>query len=410
MLPQLERYHSLVPLDTNHRKSTYCFNYQSWLYKAKNSKNGRLYALRRLEGAIQRVICPSPTSLIQDPGYRLTNEHAIQAVMKEWKRIKNPCIVTVHEIFTSREFGDSSLIFAYDYHPLSKTLYELHFQQSSGPRYKTGPIAEETLWGYICQITTALKAIHSHKLAARCLELSKIIADGKRIRLAACSILDVVQYEAGAQKPMQELQQEDLVKFGKLMLSLATNQLPGHLNVQTALESLNTKYSQSLQEAIAWLINPSAVDDAKNIEHFIGGIALQMTKFFDFALHESDDTKSHLSRELENGRVARIMAKLHAVNDHPFLQNWSETANRYSLKLFCDYVFHQVDKDGKPYVSLGHMLTCINKLDAGIEELVPLTSPDNQSSVIISYRELKNMLERSFNELLKQSRSPSVPQ
>ncbi|KAK0633724.1 hypothetical protein B0T14DRAFT_415424 [Immersiella caudata] len=392
MLPQLERYHSLVPLDTNHRKSTTCFNYQSWLYKAKNSKNGRLYALRRLEG------------------YRLTNEHAIQTVMKEWKRIKNACIVTVHEIFTSREFGDSSLIFAYDYHPLSKSLQELHFQQSSaGPRFKTGSISEETLWGYICQITTALKAIHSNNLAARCLELSKIIVDGKRIRLAACSILDVVQFESGAQKPLQELQQEDLVKFGKLMLSLATNQLPSHLNVQTALESLSSKYSQSLKEAIAWLINPSAVDDSKSIEHFIGGIAFQMTKFFDLALQESDDTKFHLSRELENGRLARILSKLHAINDHPCLLNWSETGDRYSLKLFRDYVFHQVDKDGKAYVSLGHMLTCINKLDAGIEELVPLTSPDNQSSLIISYRELKNMLERSFNELQKHSKTSGAP-
>jgi PAB-dependent poly(A)-specific ribonuclease subunit 3 len=395
MLPELERYHSLVPLDTNHRKSTSCFNYQSWMYKAKNNKNGRLYALRRLEG------------------YRLTNEHAIQTVMKEWKRIKNACIVTVHEIFTSREFGDSSLIFAYDYHPLWKTLQELHFQQSSGPRFKTpGSIPEETLWGYICQITTALKAIHSSNLAARSIELSKIIVDGKRIKLAACSILDVVQFESGSQKSLQDLQQEDLIKFGKLMLSLATNQLPSHLNVQVALESLNSKYSQTLKEAIAWLISSSSMDDSKSIENFISGISSQMTKFFDLALQESDETKSHLSRELENGRAARIMMKLDAINDHPSLANipnWSETGDRYPLKLFRDYVFHQVDRDGKACVSIGHMLTCINKLDAGIEELVPLTSPDNQTSLVISYRELRNMLERSFNELQKHSKNSGAP-
>jgi len=46
----LERYHNLFSLDTNHRKSTSCFNYQSWMYKAKNNRNGRQYALRRLEG------------------------------------------------------------------------------------------------------------------------------------------------------------------------------------------------------------------------------------------------------------------------------------------------------------------------------------------------------------------------
>lgn len=49
-LPQLERWHSLFPLDTNNRKNTSSFGYPSWVYKAQNSRTGRYYALRRLEG------------------------------------------------------------------------------------------------------------------------------------------------------------------------------------------------------------------------------------------------------------------------------------------------------------------------------------------------------------------------
>lgn len=342
-------------------------------------------------------------------GYRLTNEHAVLTVSKEWKKIKNACIVTVHDIFTCRDFGDSSLIFAYDYHPLAKTLQEVHFPQNSGRPFKNPTaITEELLWGYICQITTALNAIHSHNLAARCIELSKIIVDSKRIRLAACSILDVVQFESGTQRSVQDLQQEDLVKFGKLILSLATSILPTHLNIPAALETLNAKYSPSLKDAIAWLIAPPAMEDSKTIDHFSNGISSHMTKFFDLALQEGDEVKLHLARELENGRVARIMMKLDVINDHPSLANmpnWSETGDRYPLKLFRDYVFHQVDRDGKACVSLGHMLTCINKLDAGIEELVPLTSQNNETSLVVSYRELKSMLERSFNEILKHSKT-----
>lgn len=41
---------------------------------------------------------------------------------------------------------------------------------------------------------------------------------------------------------------------------------------------------------------------------------------------------------------------------------WSETGDRYLLKLFRDYVFHQVDENGKPIVDIAHVLTCLNKV------------------------------------------------
>ena len=41
---------------------------------------------------------------------------------------------------------------------------------------------------------------------------------------------------------------------------------------------------------------------------------------------------------------------------------WSETGDRYIIKLFRDYVFHQVDEKGHPVMDLGHVLTCLNKV------------------------------------------------
>ncbi|KAL2180720.1 uncharacterized protein P884DRAFT_191772 [Thermothelomyces heterothallicus CBS 202.75] len=391
-LPQLERWHSLFPLDTHNRKNTSSFGYPSWVYKAQNSRTGRYYALRRLEG------------------YRLTNEKAILTVMKEWKKIRSANIVTVHEVFTTREFGDSSLIFAFDYHPLSKTLQENHLQPVHGNRYRApSSVPENVIWGYICQITNALKTIHSSKLAARCLEPSKIIiSDNNRIRLSACSILDVVQFESNT-KSVQELQQEDLVKFGKLILSLTTNTLPAHLNnIPAALESLGAKYSANLKDAVAWLVTPPNPGEPKSIEHFISGIATHMTTFFDLALQDNDEKQFHLARELENGRAARIMMKLMTIVERGELggaQAWSETGDRYQLKLFRDYVFHRVDADGKPNLSIGHMLSCLNKLDAAIDEMVVLTSRDNETVFVLTYRELKQMFDRAFNELVKHSKT-----
>jgi ABC-type uncharacterized transport system YnjBCD ATPase subunit len=42
--------------------------------------------------------------------------------------------------------------------------------------------------------------------------------------------------------------------------------------------------------------------------------------------------------------------------------SWSETGDRYLLKLFRDYVFHQVDEMGNPVVDMAHVLQCLNKV------------------------------------------------
>jgi len=42
--------------------------------------------------------------------------------------------------------------------------------------------------------------------------------------------------------------------------------------------------------------------------------------------------------------------------------NWSETGDRYLLKLFRDYVFHQVDENGSPFVNLAHVIQTLNKV------------------------------------------------
>ncbi len=73
------------------------------------------------------------------------------------------------------------------------------------------------------------------------------------------------------------------------------------------------------------------------------------------------------------------------------------------LKLFRDYVYHQVDADGKPVLGMGHMISCFTKLDAASEERIMLTSRDNETVFITTYRELKQMFDRSFNELVKHS-------
>ncbi|KYK57019.1 PAB-dependent poly-specific ribonuclease subunit PAN3 [Drechmeria coniospora] len=386
-LPQLDNYHSLVALDTTHRKNADIYGYPSWVYKAFSSKNGNLYCLRRLEG------------------FRLTNENAIRSV-KEWRKVDNGNVVTIHDAFTTRAFGDSSLIFVQDYHPLSKTLTELHLTAGPGhgSRFQPpkGPIAETTLWGYISQIANALRAIHATNLAARCIDVSKILLTHKnRIRLNACSVLDVVQFDSG--RTTEELQQDDFVQFGRTMLSLATNTPPVHLtNLQASLEQMGRSYSVEMRDTIVWLLSPPRAPARKTIDEFIRGIAGHIVASFDQGLHQADELNTALFRELENGRAARLLLKLGTVNERFEFDGdraWSENGERYMLKLFRDYVFHQVDGNGNPVLDVGHMLRCLSRLDAGTDERVCLTSRDEQTSFLVSYKELKKQLGNAFGEL-----------
>lgn len=49
----------------------------------------------------------------------------------------------------------------------------------------------------------------------------------------------------------------------------------------------------------------------------------------------------------------------HRFNQDP---NWAETGDRYLLKLFRDYLFHQVTPEGAPWVDLAHVVQSLNKV------------------------------------------------
>ena len=340
----------------------------------------------------------------------MTNDKAIRSV-QNWKRVCCGSVVTVHDAFTNRSFQDSSLIFVTDYHPMSKTLAEQHLDGPNRIQGRVGGasgshIPEQILWSYVTQIASALKAIHSVGLAARIIEPSKILLTGKnRIRLNACAIMDVVQFES--QRKLEELQQQDLVSFGQLILGLGANSPALAHNPSKQMEHFSRAYSPQLNNSVYWLLNGMQTDTERNIDVFVTGISTQLISTFDSALHLDDQLTSDLSRELENARIVRLLTKLNFITERPEYEHdrqWSENGERYFLKLFRDYVFHQVDAQNAPVVDLGHVLACLNKLDAGTDEKVTLISRDEQSCFVVSYKELKKAVESSFQALLKPAR------
>lgn len=340
-------------------------------------------------------------------GFRLTSEQAIRAA-QPWKHLVNASVVRVVDIFTNRSFGDSSLFIVTDYHPLSKTLAEYHHighgRQVRG-RNSIDQVSETVLWSYVTQLASAVKAVHSNGLAARVIDTSKVLVTSKnRVRLNGCAVLDVVQHESTTS--LAHLQRQDLVNLGLTILSIGANVADASQNFARSMDQFKRYYKPELQTAVVWLYSAQQHQD-RTIDQFINLISPQMIASLDAALHADDCLYGDLAREAENARLVRLLTKLNLINERPEFEHdrqWAENGERFFLKLFRDYVFHQVDAQGHPVIDLAHVLSCMNKLDAGSDERITLVSRDEQNCFVVSYRELKKAVESAFSDLSNHSR------
>ncbi|ORX88988.1 hypothetical protein K493DRAFT_331279 [Basidiobolus meristosporus CBS 931.73] len=381
-------YHSLYPLDSpNQAKSTQAFGYPTSVYKAASSIDGKLYVLRRIEG------------------YRLTNEAAMSTI-ENWRKISHPNIVSVREAFTTKAFGDHSLVFVYDYHPCSTTLADQYLHPnailpSARNSLSADNITEVKFWSFVVQITSALRTLHAGGLAACILDPTKILITGKnRIRLNCCGIYDMLSY--ASTRNTAHYQQEDLLQFGQLLTCLACNSSSALANLPKSIDFIARHYSPDVKNLILYLLSKPST--TKNIDDIIGMLGPKMLLELNRTHYYNDFLENELSTELENGRIARLMMKLGFINERPEFDldpSWSETGDRYLIKLFRDYVFHQVDENGNPVLDIAHVLSCLNKLDAGLEEKIMLMSRDEQSCLIVSYKELKDCVQQAFSDLTR---------
>lgn len=164
-------------------------------------------------------------------------------------------------------------------------------------------------------------------------------------------------------------------------------------NAQKNIEFVgkNSTHSNSLRDFIFWLINGTF----PSVEKLAEALTTHTFQNFDAALNYNDNLEAELCRELENGRLVRLMSKLGFINERPEFDHdprWSETGDRYYIKLFRDYVFHSVDENNQPVVDLAHVITCLNKLDAGVDEKIMLVSRDNNNCFVISYKDVSHTL------------------
>ncbi|XP_029313407.1 PAN2-PAN3 deadenylation complex subunit PAN3 isoform X2 [Cottoperca gobio] len=404
---EVDSYHSLFPLEAlpppNRMQKTSNFSYITSCYKAVNSKDDLPYCLRRIHG------------------FRLVNTKCMMLV-DMWKKIQHSNSVTLREVFTTKAFGDHSLVFSYDFHAGAETMFSRHFNDPAAdsyftkrkwgqhepppPRQHAGLLPESLIWAYIVQLSSALRTIHTAGLACRVMDPSKIVITGKtRLRVNCVGVFDVLTFDSSQTNHlalMPQYQQADLVSLGKVVLALACNSLAGiqRENLQKAMELVSINYSSDLKNLILYLLTEQS--RLRSVNDIMPMIGARFYTQLDASQMRNDVIEEDLAKEVQNGRLFRLLAKLGTINERPEFQKdptWSETGDRYLLKLFRDHLFHQVTEAGTPWIDLSHIVSCLNKLDAGVPEKISLVSRDEKSVLVVTYSDLKRCFDSTFQEL-----------
>ncbi|KAG9511265.1 PAN2-PAN3 deadenylation complex subunit pan3, partial [Fragariocoptes setiger] len=371
------------------------------------------------------------------------NSKSLLDIIDAWKKIQCANVVRLLQVFTTRAFGDNSLVFIYQYYPQSTTLMQQYFSNSSasGPGLngfatnrpysqqqailKNKLLPENLLWHYIIQISSAIRLIHSQGLAYRVLDPSKVLitttvpncppyqlqpTQYPRIRLNTCGMFDIVTHdltiESQASNPkayIQQLQQEDLISIGRLCVSLATCSLQGAMRDywQQSVDLISRTYSGDLRNLIVTLLSKQP-NTNRTINDVMPMIGARFYVQLNLAYEKIDATQAELDREALNGRLLRLLVKLGMINERPELRmdtNWSETGDRYMLKLFRDYIFHQLNEDGTPWLDMGHVVSTLVKFDVGSPEKICLISRDENHVLVVSFAELKKCFENALMDL-----------
>ncbi|KAJ2156841.1 PAB-dependent poly(A)-specific ribonuclease subunit 3, partial [Coemansia sp. RSA 552] len=371
---RVHSYYSLSPLETIEVYDA-SGPIKQQAIKAQSISDGRHYTLNRIAN-----LQPGKTPEL--------------GAIDRWRQVQGPNIAHVQEAFITHAFGDNSLVIVHDYKPLAVSLASRIAEGSV-------PISEGFLWSVVLQLTSALSAVHSAGLAAQTLDASTVlITPTNRVYLACCGLADVLQQNPGYN--LDGAQQSDMRAIGQILHVLLKQSLENVVQMQgrPPIVAPGPMYSTNFKELFGYLSHQlTPVVSADGILRLAGSRVLAE---LDAARRETDLLLDNLRLEMTNGRLVRLLCKMNFITeraDSSMDADWSETGDRYLIKLFRDYVFHMVDEDGRPVTNMAHVVGNLNRLDAGSHEKVLLMSQDEKSCLVVTYGEIKRCVEESYREL-----------
>ena len=222
-----------------------------------------------------------------------------------------------------------------------------------------------------------------------------------RVRIANMGVSHIVDGEARG-ITLADHKREDIISLSKLLIMFGTMSLHGLQNLASSVKILESRYSPDFCK-FALLPFRRACNAYDMLALSYKGLLNEV----DMLYSHSDSLEEHLASQFESDRMFRLLAKLGLINERPDGisaaggNSWSETGDRYILKLFRDFVFHQTDDNGRAKIDFGHIAECLNKLDVGSDETILLASRDEKSVFVVTYLEVRRACEAAFAELCR---------
>lgn len=160
-----------------------------------------------------------------------------------------------------------------------------------------------------------------------------------RVKLGAVGLLDLVSPESTHDVP--DFQREDLLALGKLILALACRSTLALENVSEALEFIASQYSPDvptrsyiaacclgprhspthhtvqLKQALVGLLTHPELANYPTAEQLCVLLETRMLLELERSQEYSDALEAELSKELENGRLFRLLVKLDFLAERP---------------------------------------------------------------------------------------------
>ena len=363
------RFHSILNLDkyVRNQGTGGSFGYPSATYRVTDRFDSHLYTLRRFENV-------------------KINQSVIRNAQDNWLCLRHPSVVSLHLI--TQEKG--ATFFSHEYHPLAVTLKEKIKER------RAANFPEDLMWSILSQLLLGMRFVHKKGLAIRAVDVNHVLlTPGFRLRYGCVGISDVLDFES--RKSVAEWQVEDIQKLGILLISSAAqvNSTSGAIEQGKAV--IRENYSSEFYNVIEILLSGKV-----GISKVLMMISEHVCDKFDENLASFDSLHEHLRQEYENGRLNRLLMKFGFVNERPDNTSssaWSETGDRYILKLFRDFLFHQNLPDNSPALDCGHVICALNKVDAGCDEEILLSSRNGKDLLVVTYADVNRCLENSFLEI-----------
>jgi len=352
--------------------------YPSSVFKVLSKNDGFVYALRRVDNV---------------RNLKALQQQCHQA-QQLWKRVRHPNVVPLRDAFLHQ----GAVFLVHDYWPGAKTVAE-YVNARRGE-----PLGEHAVLSIAIQLLAGLQAVHHVELSFRgSLIPEQILLTGRnRVRIGNAGLMHVLE---GITTEAHAYIFEDVRAVAKILLAFCCMSLDVVKNWEDSLEFVASRYSGEMVHAIERPLRGKC-----NAEDMLALCQEACVRELNQMYSHSDALEEHLCKQLETHRINQLLLKINLITERPEFgkseaTSWAETGDRYIIKLFRDYVFHQTTDEGKPWLDVGHIMTCLNKLDVGLMEKILLPSRDGRSMLVVTFADVRRCLDEAFQELIEGHRS-----